>query len=348
MAKIDGRFFPAGTNSSVRASVQRRGDLALITLEDAIEEGGRRSKVFSAEISQISDRLGSVARKITLNDGSVFEARDNDGIDEMFDLGGGFFGFLPKAESSLTIVAAVTVCTIVLLVGLYRYGLPAMASGAAKITPSAILTLMDRSTLATVDRVFFDKSSLNARRKDEVGAVFVALAEQSGHKEPELRLLFRDGGKLGANAIALPGGTIIITDQLIAKAKNDDEIAGVLGHEIGHVERRHSLRQIYRVLGVGFMIAVIGGDSGQLVEDVVAQAVALESLSYSRSFETESDFRSAELMVGLGRDPYAFVELLKRITNDKGEKSKTGWLSTHPGTFERMETVRKYVDSIRR
>ena len=165
-------------------------------------------------------------------------------------------------------------------------------------------------------------------------------------RDPPLRLLFRDGGKLGANAIALPGGTMVITDQLIGEAKSDDEIAGVLGHEIGHVELRHSLRQIYRVLGIGFMIAVIGGDSSQLVEDVIAQAAVLESLSYSRKFETESDFRSAQLMVALGRDPYAFVELLKRITKDKGKKSNTGWLSTHPGTFDRAATVKKYVNSI--
>ena len=60
---------------------------------------------------------------------------------------------------------------------------------------------------------------------------------------------------------ALPGGTVILTDQLVALAKNDDEIAGVLAHEIGHVKHRHSLKQLYRVLGIGFMISVIGGDS---------------------------------------------------------------------------------------
>lgn len=344
VSQIDGRYFHVGTNSSVKASLQKRGELALITLELAEEN---QTKVFSAEISQISDRLASVSRKITLKDGSVFEARDNDAIDDLFDLGGGFFGFLPRAESSIKIVAIFAVCTIVLIFGIYKYGLPLLANGAAKVTPSSILTLMDKGTLSTVDSTLFSKSNLKEKRRKEISAVFSALVKQSGHTSPELKLLFRDGGKLGANAIALPGGTVVITDQLISGAKSDDEIAGVLGHEIGHVELRHSLRQIYRVLGIGFMIAIIGGDSGQLVEDVIAQAAALESLSYTRKFETESDYRSAELMTGLGRDPFAFIELLKRITKDDGKKSDTGWFSTHPGTFDRLATIKKYVNSIK-
>ncbi len=296
------------------------------------------------EVTVISDRLGKIARKISLQNGGVFETNDNDGVDTMFNLHQSFATKLTMVERSWKYVAVIAVLTIGSLIGIYRYGLPALAYGAAQITPSGIVALMDQGTLTTVDKVVFNKSKLEEKRQREITSLFDQLAEISSHKP--LRLLFRDGGKLGANAIALPGGSVIITDQLIKAAKSDDEILGVLGHEIGHVELRHSLRQIYRILGIGFMVTVIGGDSGQLVEDVVAQAAALESLSYSRKFETESDYRSAELMVKLNRDPYAFINLLGRLTKDQGKKKSTGWLSTHPGTFDRLATVKRYVGTL--
>ena len=171
----------------------------------------------------------------------------------------------------------------------------------------------------------------------------------SGETSLPLKLLFRDGGRLGANAIALPGGTIILTDQLVALAEKDDEIAGVLAHEIGHVTGRHSLKQIYRVLGIGFMITIIGGDSGQIVEDVIAQAVAIESLSYSRNFEIDADRQSVAIMVEAGRDPMAFVDLLDRILGQSSKDAKdtdTGWLSTHPGNADRRKEVAAYLESL--
>lgn len=339
---ISGRLFAAGTNSSVKAVLTKHGSQIVITLDE--DESGKTTRI-SSNIAHVSDRLANVARKITLEDGGMFETLDNDGIDRLLGYESSFFVRMTRAESSLKIIVISVICTVVLLVGMYRYGLPALANGAANITPSGVLSLMDRGTLSTVDQVLFGTSKLGGIRKKEVSNLFAELAKQSGQKN--MVLLFRDGGILGANAIALPGGTVIITDQLIGLAKSDNEIAGVLAHEIGHVELRHSLRQIYRVLGLGFMISIIGGDSGQLVEDVIAQAAALESLSYSRKFETESDFRSAQLMVELGRDPLAFIQLLQRIAKDGQKEGSSDWYATHPGTFDRLTLIRKYVESIR-
>jgi predicted Zn-dependent protease len=160
-------------------------------------------------------------------------------------------------------------------------------------------------------------------------------------------LEFRDGGRLGANAIALPGGTIILTDQLVALAKSEDEIAGVLAHEIGHVTERHSLRQIYRALGIGFMAAVIIGDTSQLLDNVIAQAAVLDTLSYSRQFERDADAKSVELMTAAGRDPVAFISLLDRIFEKAGvDSDDAGWLSTHPGNENRREEVQKKIDAL--
>ncbi len=337
--KLEGRYFAQGSSGSVSATLSRSPDgPMLLELED-----GKSKRVTFVEAS---DRLGSVARKINFHDGSVFECADNDAVDLLFDTGNSFFGRLTRLEGSLKFVIIAAIASVVLLVGLYRYGLPLLATAAANVTPPAVITLIDNGALDTVDRVFFSESKLEAQRKQELSVIFDELVKISGQANPPLNLYFRDGGRIGANAIALPGGAIILTDQLVALAKSDDEVAGVLAHEIGHVEYRHSLKQIYRVLGVAFMLSVVGGDSGQIVEDIVAQAVAVDNLSYTREFESEADRHSVSMMIAADRDPVAFVDLLDRILGTVGENDKTGWLSTHPGNTDRREAVQAEVESI--
>ena len=207
-----------------------------------------------------------------------------------------------------------------------------MASFAAWATPTSVVALIDEGALDTVDRAVFEPSTMKESARERYRQLFAELVAASGQDPASLRLLFRDGGRMGANAVALPGGTIILTDQLAKLAKNDNEVAGVLAHEIGHVIDRHSLRQIYRALGIGFMIVIVIGDTSQLLDNVVSQLALLDTLSYSRQFETDADTVSVEIMLKTGRDPLAFVDLLERIFASTGvDANETNWLATHPG-----------------
>jgi Zn-dependent protease with chaperone function len=329
---IEGRYFePMSAQSKPARLWGVAGDLRLEVEGDA---SPRRPTLAS-----LSDRLGSVPRKFTFEDGGVFEAPADADVDGLMASHGSFFSVLSRLEANGKFIAVAVVATFVLLFGIYRYGLPLAASAAANATPTAIVDLMDAGTLQTVDQTFFSPSTLDADRKAQITAMFDELARISGQKDPDLELHFRDGGALEANAFALPGGTIVITDQLINLAENDDEIAGVLAHEIGHVQNRHGLQQIYRLLGITFMIGLIGGDSSQIVDDVIGQAAALQTFAYTREFETDADNRSVEIMVEAGRNPIAFVDLLDRITKDSPSAKKTGWMSTHPGTEDRRNAV---------
>lgn len=329
---IEGRYFEAMHSGSRPARLWKADGALLLQLDG--EATARRPELVS-----VSEKLGSVPRKFMFGDGSVFEAPGDANADGLLDTNGGFFSVLSRFEANRTFAVVAVVFTVSLLFGIYRYGLPLAASGAAYATPSGLLELMDAGTLQTVDATLLGPSGLAESRKAEVRELFAGLEKVSGHQYPSLELHFRDGGAVGANAFALPGGTIIVTDQLIGSAKNDDEIAGVLAHEIGHVEHRHSLQQIYRLLGIGFIIGLVGGDSSQIVDDVVTQAAALQSLAYSREFEADADSRSVEIMMAAGRDPVAFVDLLERIGKDQPDQSETGYLSTHPGTADRRKAV---------
>lgn len=340
---LKGRYYRDGASEHLEAELHHIGEALYIVL------AGSKQKTH-VQLEEVADRLGNVPRKIYLTGDSVFECADNEAVDQFFKRDDHFFSRLTRMEGSLKFVAFATVATFICLFGLYRYGLPAMAHVAANATPAGVVAAMDSSTRETVDKVLFSETSLSQERQDELTAIFDELVEISGQTNPPMTLYFRDGGKLGANAIALPGGTIILTDQLEALAKNDDELAGVLAHEIGHVEHKHSLRQLYRAFGMAFMIGVIGGDSGQVVEDVVANAALLDTFSYSRSFETESDVHSVEIMMKAGRDPMAFVDLLDSILKSHDidpEKAETGWLSSHPGNKDRRADVQAKIDAIK-
>ena len=78
-----------------------------------------------------------------------------------------------------------------------------------------------------------------------------------------------------------------------------------------------------------------------IVDDVVTQATALQTFSYTRQYEADADLRSVGMMVQAGRNPIAFVDLLDRITKEKGASGKTGWFDTHPGTNDRRDSVTK-------
>jgi predicted Zn-dependent protease len=340
---LKGRYYKDGSSQFEEAELINMGEALYL-----VPAG--ESKKRHVQLDRVEDRLGNVPRKIYLTGDSVFECQDNDAVDRFFKSGDTFFSRMTRAEGSWKVVFMTTIATFVCLFGIYRYGLPAMANVAVSVTPPAVVQSIDASTRASVDRILFNESKLSEERQAELTAIFEELVEISGQTNPPMTLNFRDGGRLGANAIALPGGTIILTDQLEALADNDDQIAGVLAHEIGHVEHKHSLRQLYRALGLAFMIGVIGGDSGQIVEDVVANAALLDTFAYSRAFETESDIHSVEVMIRAGRDPMAFVDLLDKIlksVNIDPQKEETGWLSSHPGNKDRRASVRSHIEAFK-
>jgi Zn-dependent protease with chaperone function len=329
---IEGRYFEVFRSGSRPARLWKADGELRLQLEG--EAKARQPKLIS-----VSEKLGTVPRKFVFEDGGVFEAPGDADVDGLMASHRSFFSRLSRIEANRRFAAVAVIVTVALLFGIYRYGLPLVASAAAYATPAGLLDLMDSGTLQTVDATLLGPSRLADGRKADVSELFGELAKVSGHQYPGLELQFRDGGSVGANAFALPGGTIIVTDQLVEMAKNNDEIAGVLAHEIGHVEHRHSLQQIYRLLGIGFMIGLVGGDSSQIVDDVVTQAAALQSLAYSREFEADADDRSVEIMIGAGRNPVAFVDLLERITQSDPGQEETGYLSSHPGTVDRRKAV---------
>lgn len=148
------------------------------------------------------------------------------------------------------------------------------------------------------------------------------------------------------NAFALPGGPVFITQALYDELDTDGKLAGVLGHEIGHVLSRHSNKQMARqglFQGLAGAVGVLGGDvssarMGQMVAAVV-------STRYGREAELESDQWGVKLAAMAGYDPRAMVEVMKILDEASGGGGGTPeFLSTHPKPDNRVAYINEVID----
>lgn len=294
---------------------------------------------------EISPRVGSIPRRVIFPDGSVFETADNDGMDAWLRRSKGTKpGWVHGLEAFRPRLLVFVVAVIFLAFAIYRYAVPVLVEVAVFVTPPFVPEMIGSGALASLDRTVLGPSHLSDDEKKAISDGFAKLAVASEGGPTAYTLNFRDGGSIGPNAFALPDGNLILTDDLVKLADGDREmILGVLGHEIAHVERKHSLRQIYRVAGVTAMILLIAGDVGSGLEDMLTQGGAILALSYSRAAEAEADRRSVEIMRAAGYEPTALVRFFDRIEAVSGKQGEVGFLSTHPDTPERRAGVLNYA-----
>ena len=145
------------------------------------------------------------------------------------------------------------------------------------------------------------------------------------------------------NAFAMPGGVIVVHTGLIAATTRPEELAGVLAHEVQHVELRHSLRGLIKEMGLRGLWAFVTGDLG----DTLAGKAALEltSLQFSRDDEREADARGFDALVKARIDPAGMPAFFKIMSQKMGDQTP-GLLSTHPLSEDRERELRQRIDAL--
>ena len=146
------------------------------------------------------------------------------------------------------------------------------------------------------------------------------------------------------NAFALPGGFVYVTRGLMAHLEDESELAGVLGHEVGHVTARHASQQFTRSAGgsIGMLLMSIFVPSIRPFGDLASAGLSTLFLKYGREDELESDRLGMEYASKAGWDPAGvphFLETLSRL-DALTERGIPNWLSTHPEPGSRVEKAR--------
>ena len=160
------------------------------------------------------------------------------------------------------------------------------------------------------------------------------------------------------NALALPGGPIVIFEGLIDKAESPEELAGVLAHEIQHILLRHSTRGILRNLAKSMLVTLFLGDVNSVMEGIVQLAGQLETLGLSREMEAEADQKGMELILAANIDPHGMIRIFKKLMKENFSQKKlpkgkpvseendlSSYFSTHPSSQNRLARLEKQMRS---
>lgn len=340
---IAGHYFFAGES---RAQEGRLIPLGHGSVRIELADGSHNAETVEA----ISDRLGRTARRISFVGGASFSTADNDAVDEMIAAPGQAFSWAWKLEAFHPRLILLVIAAIALVFFLLQDGLPLAAKVAAWATPREAVEFMDRSSLSTLDRIVLLPSSLPPGQKAAIEDRFTRLQAVAG-PEISTRLFFRDGGALGANALALPGGSLVFTDQLV-QLLDAQEIQAVLAHEIAHVAEDHSLQQLYRSLGFAGLVAIIAGDFGAAFDEVIGGGGLLLAMAASREMETDADAYAVSLLRQAGENPRALITGLDKLMatvcpEREAACEETGFLSSHPGGRERREALERAIAETR-
>ena len=159
-----------------------------------------------------------------------------------------------------------------------------------------------------------------------------------------------------ANALALPGGPIVIFEGLLYKAESPEELAGVLAHEIQHILLRHSTRGILRNMAESMLVTIFLGDMNSVMEGIVQLAGQLETLGLSREMEAEADQKGMELILSANIDPHGMIRIFEKLMQEESKELPQGktvskendfssYFSTHPSGQNRLARLEKQMNS---
>lgn len=328
----------------------RRQQVVLQFLADRIlvsGEGVERDDALST--TRISERLGQASRIIRFADGAHCEVRDIGELEALLAVAGYRDGHVDRLQRSWGIVAVSAVLLVVAAVSAYLWGLPWVAKRIAERIPAAIVHRISESTREVLEDRVLKPSKLSLERQKELQAGLDAMRGPDGESQPPHRLYFFSSPQLGANAISLPDGSILLLDELVNLADSDQQIYGVIGHELGHLHYRHGLRLAVEGSAVGGVTAWWFGDFSSLL--VLGPALLLQT-RYSREFETQADEYAKLFMRANQIPPRRLAEMLSKLSDARspkaGGKASTAelskpdmpdYLSSHPATAERIRAL---------
>lgn len=305
---------------------------------------------FSAKFTdlEIQPRVGNTARHVRLPGGLFLESKDNDAIDSLVEQWRPARESLAhRLEANLKLVFASILILVALGYGFVAYGIPLLSGVITAQLPLTVDEQMADKALEQMDRLVFQASKLSAQRRQELQALFEGLRPADGR---HYQLYFRSSARIGANAFALPDGTIVMTDQLVRMATNDQMLASVMLHEIGHVRHRHAVQGAVRQAGVAAVILLFTGDIGTASSLVLVLPSLLLQAGYSQEFEWQSDTYALEQMSARGMDTNAFADMMEKMMGQAGEKAGKdaeksrdlmSYFSSHPPSAERVRRFRE-------
>ncbi len=247
-------------------------------------------------------------------------------------------GLAQRLSASWAGTLACLVCLLALLVWFDRQGAGLAAEGLLGLMPRSVDQKVGELVEAKYGQFGFVASTLPMERQRRLRARFAEAAEQAAPGVAvKLDFLRESKKEAGFNAFAQPNGSIVVFDGL-AQSLSDDELMAVLGHELGHVVHRHGMQNVLRSFGLFSVAGVVLSDFSTVA---ATMAATVQGMRYGREAEREADAYARRFIAQQGLPPQTLAAVWLKFKDEqrrRGVGEIPGWLSTHPGMDERLDT----------
>jgi Zn-dependent protease with chaperone function len=298
---------------------------------------------------QISERLGNTPRLLSYATGGHCEVTDLAALETLLASLDHQPTMTDRMQHSLAWAVFAAFLIVLSFLAAYRYVLPWGAQVLAQRVPGEVLQQMGDSTLATLDRFVLHPSKLGEARQKELSESYAGLKSLPETKL-HYRIVFRSSPQMGANAFALPDGTIVLLDELVELTGDNNEIFAVLAHERGHVESRHALRLVLQSSVVGLVMTWYMGDVSTWLATLPAMVVQAK---YSRDMEQEADGYAQRILQLNALSPCLLSTMLDKLevahrvnlpaaqseSEPENQFEISDYLSSHPASAERKRAM---------
>ncbi|MDD4970159.1 MAG: M48 family metalloprotease [Paludibacter sp.] len=228
---------------------------------------------------------------------------------------------------------AIAVLILVVIVAGYLIIIPWVSEKAVMMIPEQY----DISMGHTFYNQYLATNSIDSAKTDALNKFASRLQLRN-----KIKLHFTVVSSTTVNAFSLPDGNIIVFTGLIDLMTDYDELAGLIGHEVSHVNNRHSMKMLCRNLSGYLFISAILSDVNGIMAIIGDNIHNLQSLSYSRQFERQADEQGTELMILNNINPKGMTDLFTRLKSSE-KVTMPAFISTHPITTDRILMIKRLI-----
>lgn len=336
---IEGHYQYPGLAARVAASLHLTDNGSTIVLNT-----GSSNTTFTLEQVAVSDALGSIPLTLTFPDGGRFVPADDPTFRAWYSVRRRP-GLVHRLERHKRGVILALFVTILVVINYVYVVLPWVSSVLALRIPTAIEQQLGENTLTLLRHSGFKPSTLPVERQQAMQTLFQQIMPPDMRKDKTPLRLALMSAPIGPNAFMLADGMLIISDDLVRLAKNDNELAAVMLHEMGHHAYRHSMRMVVRSSLVSLTFMWMTGDVSGVGDTLLQSAAFINEMQFSRDMEREADAWAIAEMQQQGRSLQSMQAMYQAlIANDRNQEEMQSldlpdWLSTHPNMDERLKAI---------
>ncbi|MEM6834785.1 MAG: M48 family metallopeptidase [Pseudomonadota bacterium] len=323
---VSGQYFSGETSASTPVTLKAVGN-------DLIIEGLAEPMAVPLADIDVEAPLAGMPQHVRLPGGAQIEVDGSHDISPWFARHSRLERMVHWLERRWPVAVASLAITAVTVWALYTYALPATATVVASNMPLSWKRGISEESVQLLRQLGFFKSRIDLERQKAIRQRFAPMVADLPDPE-QYTLEFRHAPIFGPNAFAMPGGRMVVLDDLIELTDENDEIVAVLAHELGHAYYQHPMRMAIQSSALGLIVAVAIGDASGLAS---LPLIGLQA-NYSRKFEAEADDFAIEALQKAGISPQALADIFQRLMDEYGlEGTGESWLDSHPALEKRIK-----------